>query len=77
MKKKKRKLKRSDALNRALGAAQREQYLSENPHGYSRSKSVHKDHNQYSRKQKHKRKDSSDNGSGGSFLVEEIASCAG
>lgn len=67
---KKKKLRRRDALERALGAAQRKQYLSENPHGYSRSKSVHKDKNQYSRKQKHKKKDHSDKSSGGSFLVE-------
>lgn len=68
MKKKKRKLQRRDRIERTLGAAQREQYLSENPHGYGRSKSVHKDKNQYSRKQKHKKKDFSDSDSGRSFL---------
>ncbi|MGH1334509.1 MAG: hypothetical protein ACRBFS_00160 [Aureispira sp.] len=69
MKKKKRKLRRRDVINRTLGAAQREQYLSENPHGYHRSKSVHKDKNQYSRKQKHKKKDFSDKDSGKSFVM--------
>lgn len=73
MQMKKKKLRRNDAIERALGAAQREQYLAENPHGYSRSKSIHKDKNQYSRKQKHKNKGFSDNDSGRSFLFLGIA----
>lgn len=75
MKKKKRKLRRNDAIERALGAAQRKLYLKENPHGYSSNKSIHKDKNQYSRKQKHKNKGFSDNDSGRSFLFLFI-SCA-
>lgn len=71
MKKKIKKLRRRDALEKALGAAQREQYLKDNPHGYSRSKSVHKDNNQYTRKKKHKKRGFSDQDSGKSFFMEE------
>jgi hypothetical protein len=56
-KKKKRPLRRRVLLEKALGAAERQQYLQDNPHGYRRQKSVHKDPNQYSRKRKHKKKD--------------------
>ncbi len=68
MKKKKKKLLRRDRLKKVLGAAQRDQYLSDNPHGYSRSKSVHKDPSVYSRKQKHQKKDRSPSDDG-LFLV--------
>lgn len=41
-------------LDAWLGAAHREQYLEENPHGYKKSTRVHKNKKKYNRKQKHR-----------------------
>ncbi|WMX16273.1 MULTISPECIES: hypothetical protein [unclassified Aureispira] len=41
-------------LEKALGAAERERYLEENPHGYSKINHIHKSKKEYTRKKKHK-----------------------
>lgn len=41
-------------LDKALGAAHRDQYLQENPHGFTKNNRIHKNKKKYSRKQKHK-----------------------
>ena len=41
-------------LDKALGAAHRNQYLEENPHGFAKTNRIHKNKKKYSRKQKHK-----------------------
>lgn len=41
-------------LEKALGAAERDRYLEENPHGYNKTNHVHKSKKEYSRKKKHK-----------------------
>ncbi len=39
-------------LEKAMGAAYREQYLEENPHGFRKVKKVHRNKKKYSRKGK-------------------------
>ncbi|BDS13187.1 hypothetical protein [Aureispira anguillae] len=39
-------------IDKVLGAAQRDQYLKDNPHGYTKVNHVHKNKKKYSRKGK-------------------------
>ena len=41
-------------LDKALGSAHRDQYLTENPHGFRKVNHVHKSKKKYSRKQARK-----------------------
>ena len=43
-------------LEKAMGAAYREQYLEDNPHGYRQTKKVHKNKKKYNRKGKNAKK---------------------
>lgn len=46
-----------EILVKALGKGARQQYLQDNPHGYSKVNKVHKSKKNYTRKSKHKGKD--------------------
>ncbi len=51
---KKKNIKVDVDLDKALGAAHRDQYLTENPHGFRKTNHVHKNKKKYSRKQERK-----------------------
>lgn len=53
-------MKRKDSntlLDKALGAAHRDQYLEDHPHGFSKVNKVHKSKKKYTRKPKRKSMD--------------------
>ncbi len=47
---------KKEVLIDALGKGAREEYLTDNPHGFKSVKKVHKSKKTYSRKSKHKKK---------------------
>ena len=57
---KKRKLTPNELLDKALGKGYREQYLSENPHGFKKGGTTTKNKKKYSRNNKHRKNNTCD-----------------